>query len=102
MRDTGTPYDQRHANVRVIRRLLAWLQTMLADVVPVVRREDEISVVECARAAQRVEEMPDHLVDALHRLHPTAIFGIERSDVGGRQGRLRGQPFRLALTPRVE
>ncbi len=52
-RDSGAADDERHVDVGLVRRVLAREQPVLAHVVAVVRREDEVRVREAAGGRER-------------------------------------------------
>lgn len=75
--------EERDVDVRLDRALLAGLEPVLADVVAVVRAEDDVRVVEHALRLEHRRQVVDHVVDPGQHLQARAVEGVVGGDHGG-------------------
>ena len=86
-------HDERYVDVLLVRGLLARGEAVLAEVVAVVRREDDVGVVQLPVARQRGREIGDGVIDGLEGLEPAPVEGrrAEVSIAGVISGTSRSQ-----------
>ena len=76
--DTGAAHRQGHPNVLLVGGRLAHEQPVLAHVEAVVRRVDDVGVVQPAGGIERLDHGGDQIVDRAQGPQPLAIVAGDR------------------------
>lgn len=107
LRDSRAADEKRNTNIFVVAGRLAGPETVLTNMEPVVGREDHVGIVDGAALLQAINELVNHLVDALQRAQtlPVEVVLIvddrlvlqgqvpDRADAGALGQSVRATPY---------
>ena len=82
-RNAGAAHHQRNFEIRLVARVLARVQSVLALVEAVVRTEKDVGVVQLAGRLQGVDHVFHQILEGLYRL---SLFPVQVIDIGNLVG----------------
>lgn len=98
----GAADQEGHVDVFFNSASLSWLKTMLSNVETIVRREDDIGIVEDAGLVETLDDGVDHLINGLQCLETAAIVVVAVCYLSGVQlGMMRPQLAMLGYKSKV-